>query len=201
MKVVLFSQSFPSAPSHFSKTLCCAVCLFPLDTSFLHFLLWSVVGRAGLFLPSLLHTEKKDRVLNRIGGDEAGQGRLLMLKYYLKYIEFDGTEWRNGILFIAFPHLFGRNGGVKSRSPLSSWEFVRCQCYLAYMLSALCISWTTEGGERGCIHCAATLMVDHPHWLRNRLDSNHLLSLRTAYLVLPAGDRRLKLSQLLLELF
>lgn len=54
------------------------------------FLLWSLMGRDCLFPPSLLHREKRDGVL--IGRDEAGQGRPLMLKYYLKYIEFDGTE-------------------------------------------------------------------------------------------------------------
>lgn len=200
-KDVLFSQSFPSAPSHFSKRLCCAVCLFSLVMSFLHCLLWSLMGRAGLFLPSLLHREKKDGVPNGTGRDEAGQRRLLMLKYYLNYIEFDGTEWRNGIFFIPFPHLFGRSSSVKSHSAPFSWQFVRCQCYLAYMLSALSISWAAEGGGRSCIHCAATLTVDHPHWLRNRLDGSLLLFLRTAYFILPAGDRRLKLSQLLLELF
>lgn len=124
-----------------------------------------------------------------------------MPKYYLNYIEFDGTEWRNGILFIPFPHLFGRSSSVRSHSLLSSWQFVRRQCCLAYMLIALSISWTAEGRERSCIYCVATLMVDHPHWLRNRLDGNFLLFLRTVYFVLPAGDRRLKLSQLLLELF
>lgn len=46
-----------------------------------------------------------------------------MLKYYLKYIEFHRREWRNGILFIPFLHLFGRSSNVKSHSPLSSQEF------------------------------------------------------------------------------
>lgn len=84
-------------------------------------LLWSLVGRDGLFPPSLLHREKRDGV--PIGKYEAGRGRLLLLKYYLKYIEFGGTEWRKGISFIPFPHLFQRSSSVKSHSPLPSWQF------------------------------------------------------------------------------
>lgn len=143
---VLFSQFFPSAPSHFSKTLCCAVCLSPLVTSFLYCLLWSLMGRDGLFPPSLQHREKKDGVPNRTGRDEAGQGKLLKLKYYLKYIEFDGTEWRNGILFIPFPHLFGRSSGVKSHSPLSSWQFAEMSVLPG--INGVCTQYLMNCGRR-----------------------------------------------------
>lgn len=80
---VFYFNFSPVSPFIFLP-LCCAVYLPSLVTYFLQCLLWSLMGRGGLLPPCLLHREKKDGVPRRTGRHETGQGRLLMLKYYLK---------------------------------------------------------------------------------------------------------------------
>lgn len=167
----------------------------PLVTSFLHCLLWSLMGRDSLFPPSLLHREKKDGVPNRIGRDEAGQWKLLMLKYYLKYIELDGTEWRNGILIISFPHLFGRGSGVKSHSPLSSWQFPEMSALPG--INTVCTQDLMNcGRRRGKLHSLCS-HFDGRSLTHTSLGIGLMATIfyfSTVYFVLPEGDRRLKLS-------
>lgn len=69
-----------------------------------------------------------------------------MLRYYLKYIVFDGTKWRNGILFIPFPHLFGRTSSVKSQNPLSSWQFGEMSVLPG--INAVCTQYLMDCGRR-----------------------------------------------------
>lgn len=69
-----------------------------------------------------------------------------MLRYYLKYIVFDGTKWRNGILFIPFPHLFGKTSSVKSQNPLSSWQFGEMSVLPG--INAVCTQYLMDCGRR-----------------------------------------------------